>query len=242
MRARDPAPEPEPAGTFGKTAQIGALPLFIVSDVRLYREGLAGSLSQRATIKILEVAAPTLDTLARIADSEAAAVLLDIGTAGALRFAQELNRTAPRIKIVAFAVNEVDNELLACSEAGIVGYVARDGSIDDLVEALLSAMRGEVVCSPRHAALLVKRLAALREHRAVGETNSVLTSREREIAALVRDGLSNKEIARSLRIGSATVKNHVHSILTKLQAKSRGQAAAALRESNMTAGPPPRSR
>ena len=60
-----------------------------------------------------------------------------------------------------------------------------------------------------------------------------LSSREREIVDLIARGQSNKEIARSLRIGSATVKNHVHSILTKLQAKSRGEAAAALRSADL---------
>src|SRR6202008_2087003 len=56
--------------------------------------------------------------------------------------------------------------------------------------------------------------------------NEVLTQREREIVALLEQGLSNKEIARSLQIGYATVKNHVHSILSKLQIRRRGEAAA----------------
>jgi DNA-binding CsgD family transcriptional regulator len=56
--------------------------------------------------------------------------------------------------------------------------------------------------------------------------HDVLTQREREIVALVERGLSNKEIARSLRIGDATVKNHIHSILSKLQVRRRGEAAA----------------
>jgi DNA-binding CsgD family transcriptional regulator len=59
-----------------------------------------------------------------------------------------------------------------------------------------------------------------------------LTRREREIVALLRQGLSNKEIARSLQIGYATVKNHVHSILSKLQVRRRGEAAARVRRAN----------
>ena len=60
----------------------------------------------------------------------------------------------------------------------------------------------------------------------------MLTSREREIVALVERGLSNKEIARSLRIGTATVKNHIHNILSKLDVRRRGEAAAWLRRTN----------
>jgi two-component system nitrate/nitrite response regulator NarL len=213
------------------------LRIFILSDVRLYREGLAGSLLQRGDIDVLGAMCPSDSALGHISRSAATALLLDLGAPGALRFAMELDRLTPCIKVVAFAVSEVDNELIACAEAGIVGYVARDGSIEDLVNALRSAVRGEATCSPHHAALLVKRVAALRDRRSVtqkpaGQT-SALTSREREIAVLVREGMSNKEIARSLRIGSATVKNHVHSILTKLQAKSRGHAAATLHRAHL---------
>lgn len=230
----------------GDATSAAVLRIFIVSDVRLYREGLAGSLLQRGDIDILGVMCPSENALGHISRSAATALLLDLGAPGALRFAVELDRLGPCIKVVAFAVSEVENELIACAEAGIVGYVARDGSIEDLVKALRSAARGEVTCSPHHAALLVKRLAALRDGRSVGEKPGgqagALTSREREIAALVREGMSNKEIARSLRIGSATVKNHVHSILTKLQAKSRGQAAAALHRAHLEDRPPERLR
>jgi DNA-binding CsgD family transcriptional regulator len=62
--------------------------------------------------------------------------------------------------------------------------------------------------------------------------NEVLTQREREIVALLEQGLSNKEIPRSLQIGYATVKNHVHSILSKLQIRRRGEAAARVRRAN----------
>ena len=63
-----------------------------------------------------------------------------------------------------------------------------------------------------------------------GPASSSLTAREREIAALIEEGLSNKEIAERLEIGLPTVKNHVHNILTKLKATRRGQAAAMLRD------------
>ncbi len=245
MRTHIRASDLQPASR-AETSGGSRLRIFILSDVRLYREGLAGSLAQREDVRVIGVMTPVDDALGQIAESGADAVILDIGTPGALRFAAELDRLAPSVKIVAFAVNEIDNELIACAEAGIVGYIERDGSIEDLVSALRSAVRGEVTCTPHHAALLVKRLAALRDLHSASEKSEgqtgVLTSREREIASLVREGLSNKEIARSLRIGSAAVKNHVHSILTKLQAKSRGQAAAALHRAHLEAHPPARLR
>jgi two-component system, NarL family, nitrate/nitrite response regulator NarL len=203
--------------------------IFIVSDVRLYREGLAWSLSQRLEIEVTGAAAPTAATLQEIGRLAVTAVLLDIAMSGVLDLAREIVRLAPGIKIIAFAVNEVDHELMACAEAGIAGYVTRDSSVDDLVTSILGALRGELVCSPRLAGLLLQRVAVLSRTRQEPCEHRTLTRREREIMELVQLGQSNKEIARSLRIGPATVKNHVHNILDKLQVNRRGEAAARLR-------------
>jgi DNA-binding NarL/FixJ family response regulator len=133
----------------------------------------------------------------------------------------------PGVKVIAFAVSEIEDDLIACIEAGIAGFVTRDASIDDLAQSIMNALRDEVICPPRIAGLLFKRVAALSE---AGTPNvQMLTRREREIAELLNEGLSNKEIARNLRIGSATVKNHVHNILEKLHVRRRGEAAARLR-------------
>jgi DNA-binding NarL/FixJ family response regulator len=199
---------------------------FILSDVRLLRESLS---SHQPDIEIIEALPPSHAVIARIAESDAVALLLDITMPGALDICRELNRRAPRIKVIAFAVNEVDYELVTCAEAGIDGYVTRDGTVDDIVVAIQSAVRGEVTCSPRVAALLFQRVATLSEATRGVQAQPVLTRREREIAGLIAEGLSNKEIARSLRISCATVKNHVHSVLEKLQIRRRGEAAARLR-------------
>jgi DNA-binding NarL/FixJ family response regulator len=203
--------------------------VLIVSDVKLYREGLEWSLSQRPELAIVGTCTPNMEALEQIAACSPTIVLLDFATPGALNIPKELNRLWSGIKVVAFAVSEVEHELIACAEAGIQGFVTRDGSVDDLVTSVLSAQRGEVFCSPRLTALLFKRVAALFDAAKGPPARAALTRREREIAELVNAGLSNKEIALSLKIGSATVKNHVHSILEKLNVTRRGEAAARLR-------------
>jgi two-component system, NarL family, nitrate/nitrite response regulator NarL len=119
--------------------------------------------------------------------------------------------------------------VIACAEAGISAFVAREGTAEDLVAAVHQAMRGELVCSPRVTALLFDRVAALSAERTTSIPTDALTEREKEIIPLVEQGLSNKEIARQLRVGAATVKNHVHNILEKLQVRRRGEVAARLR-------------
>jgi DNA-binding NarL/FixJ family response regulator len=90
-------------------------------------------------------------------------------------------------------------------------------------------MRGELVCSPRTAGMLLNHVAKPSS----GPDNDVLTPREREIVSLMSEGLSNKHIARQLGIQNATVKSHVHSILSKMHVRRRGEAAAQLLHSGI---------
>ena len=84
-------------------------------------------------------------------------------------------------------------------------------------------------CSPRLAGSLLRRLWSLAPAKAARSAHAGLTCREQEIAALIGKGLSNKDIAVRLHIEVATVKNHVHHVLEKLQVTRRGQAAARAR-------------
>lgn len=226
--------ETPPFACESEKSNAGLLRVFILSDVRLYREGLGWSLSRRSDIEVVGASAPDACTLAEIARSAPAAVVLDVTMAGALNLSRELARLAPGAKVIAFAVSQIEHELIACAEAGVAGYVSRDGSIDDIVKAIRSALCGEFVCSPRLGGLLLQRVAALSPAIPGPHDEPMLTRREYEILELINQGQSNKEIARSLRIGSATVKNHVHNILAKLQVKRRGEAAARLRGKNLS--------
>jgi DNA-binding NarL/FixJ family response regulator len=102
--------------------------------------------------------------------------------------------------------------------------VTRENTLDDLVTVVRSVARGEMPCTPRAAAVLLDRVGALAADRRIADVR--LTGREREIVALMERGLSNKEIGRTLCIQLATVKNHVHNILYKMQADNRNDAVA----------------
>ena len=148
----------------------------------------------------------------------------------ALALPHAISAAQMRVKVVAFSVAETEDEVCECAEAGIAGYVPRNGSKEDLIAAVENAVRGEVLCSPRVAASLFRRLAARVQTTRLRPPEAALTSREQDIIALIDRGLSNKEIARQLKISLPTVKNHVHNILEKLQVRRRGAAAALLRE------------
>jgi DNA-binding NarL/FixJ family response regulator len=196
----------------------------VVSNVRIHREGLIAILAAQSRLNVLG-AGSSGDVLSQIAALRPEVLLLDLSASDSLSIPPRVAQVLPTLRVVAFAVAEVEADVLACAEAGICGYVAQDGSVEDLVTAVLRALRGELVCSPRIAALLFGRVATLSRGSAMAPTEASLTPREREIAALVVCGLTNKEIARRLRLGPATIKNHVHNILQKLSIHRRGDIA-----------------
>jgi len=132
--------------------------------------------------------------------------------------------------LVGFGISGSASEVIDCAESGLAGFIDQDRSIDDLVRTVAEAVRGEFSCSPQVTSILCSRLARLAESSSAVTT--ALTPREREIAAMVADGLSNKEIAQGLKIGPATVKNHVHSILDKLKVKRRAAIAGRVLETS----------
>ena len=202
--------------------------IMVVSDVRLYREGLADSLAQRHRLAVIATA-NNLDDTARLDELKPDVVVLDMSARGSLDAIRRVSASSARARIVAFAVEETERDVLLCAEAGAAGYVACDGTMDDLVNTIHSVARGELLCSPRIAATLFRALHAQGSRPDGDRLALTLTAREREIAPLIDRGLSNKEIAAQLRIEVATVKNHVHNLLEKLQVASRGEAAARLR-------------
>lgn len=198
----------------------------IVGEVRLYRDGLADVLDRRDGLRVVGTAS-TLEEAMRLVDERTPdVVLVDLAIADGIRAVRALTA---RTCVVVLAVPDLDSEILACAEAGIAGLVTRDASIAELVESIVSAAQGELACTPHVAGVLLRRVAAVGRP-PTEPTHRPLTPRERQIVALIEEGLSNKEIARRLYIEVATVKNHVHNILEKLQVSRRHAAAELLRQ------------
>jgi len=202
--------------------------VFLLSDVRLYRDGLLWSLLRRDVFDLIGASDLSHESIARIAGLKPDAVILDMGGPKGFDIAKRLTEDMRNIKIIAFAVSETENLVLACAEVGVAGYVTPDGTEEDLTNAVQRALRGELTCSPRIAGLLFQRIGAMSFKAGRQFQPSSLTLREQQILDLICEGKSNKEIARALRISYATVKNHVHNILEKLQVRRRGEAAARL--------------
>jgi two-component system nitrate/nitrite response regulator NarL len=198
--------------------------VFIIAEVRLYREGLAGSLASCPRLSVVGTCADRADACERVPQLHPDVVLVDVATRDSLTLIRDLRSDELRCKVLAFAVDEVVTDVIECAEAGAAGYVSADASIDDLVRAIEGIARSELVCSPRIAAQLFGRLSERGERRSIDA--KTLTSRERQVLDCLRQGKSNKEIGQKLNIAEPTVKNHVHHLLEKLDVTTRAQAAA----------------
>jgi DNA-binding NarL/FixJ family response regulator len=205
--------------------------VIILSDVGLYREGLASILKDGPGIRVsgtASSAAEALDVLERTPEPVA---LLDLATPHALEIARSLSRGCRSLRLLALGIDDERQRVLECAEAGITGFVGRGATTADLVESIRCVAAGELRCSRDIAGALIQRLAAVAGSVVRPAPLPSLTPRELQIARLVDEGLTNKEIASRLMISPATARNHVHSILEKLGARTRTAAAAVMRRS-----------
>ena len=203
--------------------------IVVAGDIRLYRDGVALHLAHEPEFGVVGVACDRSELMRRVREERPAIVVLDMAMAESLEAVRELWREAPDVSVIAITVPELEGAVIACAEAGIAGYVLREGSLDDLRRAIDSVARGESIVSPKMAASLLRRVSTLAADRAAPPAIEELTVREREIVGLIEQGLANKQIAARLNIELATVKNHVHRILEKLDVTRRGEIAARLR-------------
>jgi two-component system, NarL family, nitrate/nitrite response regulator NarL len=202
--------------------------VLIVDDTWLYLEALADFLCRRPEISQVATAVDLGSALRHVATSSQDAVLVSTVMSDG-RAAVRAICEAARAPVIALAVRETEEEVIAWAEAGVAGFLFREESLEGLVAVIQSAVRGETLCPPRMTAMLLRSVTRLAAQRQPDPDVSRLTAREQEIVGLIDEGLSNKEIARRLTIEVRTVKNHVHSILQKLKVRRRGDAAARMR-------------
>jgi DNA-binding NarL/FixJ family response regulator len=201
--------------------------ILVAVEVRLYRDGLMATLSAQAPLRVVGAASTPLEAQTATRDLQPDLVIVDASFPDIFGLLRALRAECSTSRILALAVREDITRIVDFAEAGADGFVTTNGSVADLVEAIERTVAGELMCSPRIAAQLLRRAAHHASRQAEYAVDSVLTNREQQVFSLLKQGQSNKEIASSLTIAEATVKNHVHHVLEKLHVATRGQAAAS---------------
>jgi DNA-binding NarL/FixJ family response regulator len=199
--------------------------LFLVCHVLLYRDALMGLLDQEPGFALLGVADPDDDAVSAIAAAAPNVVLLDAGARGALSWAASLVTQRPHTRVLGFGVEDAAPNVIACAQSGLWGYVPSTASIHDLLHAARRTARGETVCSPTAVDGLFRHVRGGLGAAPAPAGKVRLTRRQSQIAGLLGEGMSNKEIARKLSLDPSTVKNHVHDILDRMQVTCRTEAA-----------------
>jgi DNA-binding NarL/FixJ family response regulator len=201
------------------------LSVVVVDDHEVFRRGLVTMLRERG-IKVLADAGLAAEGMAQASELRPDVVLMDINMPGMSGIAatQRLSSTLPLTRVLVLTVVDDPRDVTDALLAGACGYVLKDSSVDEIVEGIRAARRGESLISPRIASQLVRRL---REPDELAEclSGSELTPRELEVLEMLARGMDNPEIAQALYLSQHTVKNHVSSILLKLQVENRIQAA-----------------
>jgi len=209
--------------------------VLVVAETRLYREGLAFILARRRHLRVVATASSSEEAVAACREHEVDVALVDVAASSSPLRA--ILREVPAHKVVVVALPEDDRAVLDCARLGVSGYVPREDSLQELVLTIDSVANGQPRCPPRVAAVLLKRVTE-DGGPYQPDLSGRLTAREREILGHIAEGLSNKQIARRLSIRPSTVKNHVHSIMKKLDVRERGEAVTRLRAGGVRLGTP----
>jgi DNA-binding NarL/FixJ family response regulator len=200
--------------------------ILIVDDCTLHRDYLAAALAANGAAAV-SVAGDLPTLIVAVQDTALNIILLDVATRDSAMLLGAAVRTNPNAHVIVLGVSEQDESaIVACAEAGVAGYHTRTQSFEDLLVLMGKVAAGESHCSPRVSAVLLRRLSALASEREPASKEPILTSREAQILEMIRMGLSNRDIAARLSIAVHTVKNHVHTVLTKLGVSTRAEAAA----------------
>jgi DNA-binding NarL/FixJ family response regulator len=205
--------------------------LLVVDDHPIFRDGLAGLLTTLPDMGDVRTADSAEDALQQLADTSFDIVLMDINLpdASGVEATRQLTQQAPATAVLMVTMVDDDDSVYAALAAGARGYVLKDASADEILAAVRTVAAGGAVFG---AAIATRILAKQPSRAAIHETVTPaepLTSREQDVLALLADGATNHQIARTLGLSIKTVQNHVSRILDKLQAADRTQAVLRAR-------------
>ncbi|MFN2291164.1 MAG: LuxR C-terminal-related transcriptional regulator [Anaerolineae bacterium] len=202
--------------------------VLLVNDIQLTCNVLTAVLEDEGDMTVVGCATTVNGALAQAPDCDVALVGTSLGNPGSLELVRQLKERVPGAKVLMLGLTESEDQVLPYIQAGAVGYVLPEDSVDDLMARIRVADQDRALISPEIAAALMNRLNewAQRVQDSPGAKGAGLTPREWQVLNLIQEGYTNQQIADELVIEVGTVKNHVHNILRKLGVNSREDAAA----------------
>ena len=203
--------------------------VFLCDDHNLFRQGMRKLLELERDIQIVGEAGNGREMLDMLKKTGPDIILMDINMPeiDGIATTYKIKKILPSADVVILTVYEDEPHIFEAIKAGAMGYLLKDVSIEEAIEAIYKVYKGEALLQPMIAAKVLKEFAML-DKRKIKEGDRFyndLTEREKEILRLIALGGSNKEIAQKLDISEKTVKNHISSIFQTLHVNNRTQAA-----------------
>ena len=198
--------------------------VLITDDHPVVREGLRALIGAQPDMRVVGEAFDGLDALGKVKALQPDVVLLDLSMPrmGGIEAIPEILRESPNARILVITTFADDDKIVGAIRRGALGYLLKDASPLELLEAIRQVRSGNAPLPPAIARKLV---AELSQQRNASSGEEPLSERESEVLVLVAKGLSNREIAERLTVSERTVHAHVSHILDKLGLQSRVQAA-----------------
>lgn len=230
-------PDPPERGFSAGTTNIqgvSAAGVVVIDDARLNRECLAAQLRAHHVEAREAWDLPSL--LTQVDAGNPDLILLNVTTADSATLLQVGVDIDPATKVVVYGLSmDREPEIIAAAEAGVSGLHLQSESFDHLLALVRTAGGGQAQCSAEVSAILMRRVYAFASQANPDSSTDSLTARENEILELLAQGLTNQQIATRLSVTLHTVKNHVHSVLTKLGVGSRSEAVTVFRSARFAA-------
>jgi two-component system nitrate/nitrite response regulator NarL len=207
--------------------------VYVVAENRLLRETLVHLFRKRSNISIVGDTCCSESVIDDIASAKSELLLLDCFDKKHTSedWLTDLRESIPGIKIVLFGMDEDPDVFLRAVRLGVAGYVLKNASATELLDAVRIVAQGEATCPAKLCKVLFKTIAAANTEEKVEHASQFdLTQRQRELMSLVAMGLSNKEIAANLNLSEFTVKNHIYRVMKQVDAQTRHEAATLIRD------------
>ncbi|MFJ7371488.1 response regulator [Lysinibacillus sp. NPDC098008] len=208
--------------------------IIIVDDHQLFREGVKRILDFEDTFDVVAEGDDGTDVVTLYAENEPDVVLMDINMPGknGVEATSELIHEFPDAKVIMLSIHDDETYVTHALKSGALGYMLKEMDADEIVEAIKVVANGGSYLHPKVTKNLVAEFRRLSEHENKGNFHQteirrpfhLLTKRECEVLQLLTDGQSNRTIGETLFISEKTVKNHVSSILQKMNVNDRTQA------------------
>lgn len=209
------------------------LSILIVDDHPLFRKGIRALLEPIADFSIIGEAATGEEAVALATQLKPDVILMDLQMPGGsgLAATRAIVQVDSHVRILVVTLFDDDDSIFAALRAGAHGYLLKDAQDEVMIRAVRAVANREAIFSSGIAARVLSSFATLPA--AAPEIFPMLTQREREILALIAQGMANDDIARDLNLSEKTVSNYVSTIYSKLQVQDRAQAIIKARTAGL---------